>query len=478
MENKTIFAFATTFVLLLAGCGVFLMDGSDTSEGATTHNITVAQGQTWSYSITVNVGTPSYSITGSATSWISLNSSTGTVSGTVPSVGSSDTTLNITATTTQPTQTYTQTITFTIVEGMGMQLGDSVNGVYNYTTHALTVSGTGPMYNWTSQSPSPLEENFLVDQIWSVTINSGVTTIGDRFMVASPGMSMENFTTLNADYVESIGKYAFHGCYGLTGNLLGDMENLTTIGDYAFAMTEITTVYLGDTVTTVGEGAFVSASNGITGLIIGNGLTSINSSAFITFNQSPGDTSTFYEYDGTSITFDASSIRGTIYCAKYNDSTHAMEFYNCLHGTAQSNGYSNDYTYMVAGKSVPNTTEDNILFTAQGSLQTGVTSTTISAILDNILVDDEGIHNASWTLTTAVGSAELGNRYQDDSGYRGTIVSGTAPTSTGTVTSNAVWTLTYYDDCAPATIHFEYGMDFNALVVPVLVITSVPESTA
>ncbi len=474
MMNRKIFAITTVVLMMFAGIGLFATN-SDESEAADSNvSVTVAQGQSWTYTISVNLNNPSYSISGSATSWITQSSGGSTVYGTVPNLGSTDTTLEITATTTQPTQTYTQRITFTIIEGLSMQLGDSVNGVYNYTTHALTVSGTGPMYNWTSQSPSPLEDNSLVDQIQSVTVHSGVTTIGDRFIVASPSMDMSNFTTLNADYVETIGEYAFYGCYGLTGNLLGDMENLTTIGDYAFAMTGITTVYLGDTVTTVGEGAFVSATNGITGLIIGNGLTSVDPSAFMTFNQSPGDTSTFYEYDGTSVTFDAASIKGSIYCAKYNDSTQAMEFYNCLHGNAQSNGYSNDYTYMVVGKSVPNTTEDNILFTAQGSLQTGVTSTVISAILDNILVDDEGVHNASWTLTTAVGSAQLGNRYQDDSGYRGTIVSGTAPTSTGTVTSNAVWTLTYYDDCAATTIHFEYGMDFNALIAPELQFTSTP----
>lgn len=77
-------------------------------------NLTVTPGQTWEYSPVANVGSATMSISGTASSWLTL--SNGTISGTAPNDSTpTQYQLVITASSTQPIQTATQTITFTVL---------------------------------------------------------------------------------------------------------------------------------------------------------------------------------------------------------------------------------------------------------------------------------------------------------------------------------------------------------------------------
>ena len=79
--------------------------------------------------------------------------------------------------------------------------------------------------------------------------------------------------------VTSIGKSVFHGCSGLTGELVIP-NSVTSIGDYAFGFCPgLTSVIIGNSVTSIGRSAF-AACTGLTSIKIPNCVTSIGNYAF------------------------------------------------------------------------------------------------------------------------------------------------------------------------------------------------------
>ncbi len=104
---------------------------------------------------------------------------------------------------------------------------------YNSTTKALTISGTGAMPGYASSLSTPWGAAGYNNQITSVVIGAGVT---------------------------SVGSYAFSGMSALTSISLG--ENVAGIGQYAFAYnTGITSIVLPASVTLVDSFAFYGASS-------------------------------------------------------------------------------------------------------------------------------------------------------------------------------------------------------------------------
>lgn len=128
------------------------------------YSVRLSIGQTWSYTPTATPPSATLSISGNATSWITL--SNGTVSGTVPNVDVLTTyQLNITATTTNPTQTAMQTITFTVVPGL--EGSASPNTLYLY-------SG-GPIPNTASETISLTYDGFgNGTYTWSMVDDGGI----------------------------------------------------------------------------------------------------------------------------------------------------------------------------------------------------------------------------------------------------------------------------------------------------------------
>lgn len=128
------------------------------------YSVRLSIGQTWSYTPTATPPSATLSISGTATSWVTL--SNGTVSGTVPNVDVLTTyQLVITATTTNPTQTATQTITFTVVPGL--EGSASPNTLYLY-------SG-GPIPNTASETVSLTYDGFGTGTYtWSMIDDGGI----------------------------------------------------------------------------------------------------------------------------------------------------------------------------------------------------------------------------------------------------------------------------------------------------------------
>ena len=135
-------------------------------------------------------------------------------------------------------------------------------------TH-LTISGNGKMEDY---DPYSSRAPWGTD-ITSVTIEEGVTTIGDY---AFYNCDLTSVTI--PDSVTSIGDRAFASCDVLASVIIPD--SVTSIGEYAFhACSSLTSVTIGDSVTTIGEYAFYLCSS-LTSVIIPDSVTAIGEDAF------------------------------------------------------------------------------------------------------------------------------------------------------------------------------------------------------
>ena len=169
------------------------------------------------------------------------------------------------------------------------QCGENVFWSFDESTGALTISGTGEMYN---------NRNYFAENtsIRSLTINGGVTSIGELAFWNCSGLTSvtiqnnvkiignmafykcSNLTSVTIpNSVTSIGEGAFSGC-GLTSITIPD--SVTSIGDRVFELcTSLTSVTIPNSVTSIGDYAFYSCSS-LTSTKIGNGVTSIGNYVF------------------------------------------------------------------------------------------------------------------------------------------------------------------------------------------------------
>ena len=165
---------------------------------------------------------------------------------------------------------------------------------YEYT---LFISGSGAMYNYdntTNRSPW----NQYKDDIYHVTIEDGVTSIGDYAFYANSNIESVSLS----DSITSINQYAFCYCRKISNmNIPPNIEyigysafcacevwdveltlpnSIISLGDYAFASCySITKLKIPDAITEIGEGVFYSC-NSITELNIPENITSIGKYSF------------------------------------------------------------------------------------------------------------------------------------------------------------------------------------------------------
>ena len=150
--------------------------------------------------------------------------------------------------------------------------GANVTYSFNGATGAMTITGTGPMTDYASISNVPW--NSYRDDITSVTITDGVTTVGSN----SFGYHENLVTVTIGNNVETIGEYAFGDCYKFTTLNLGN--SVRHIGNRAFMWAQVLTGFtLPSTLETIGDRAFLQ-NKVITSLTIPSNVTSIGLSAF------------------------------------------------------------------------------------------------------------------------------------------------------------------------------------------------------
>jgi hypothetical protein len=161
----------------------------------------------------------------------------------------------------------------------------------------LTISGTGEMSDYTSQSRAPWYGDGYGQKIKRVIIKPGVTSIGDYAFTdcsnptnitipesvtrignyAFNGCSNLNSITIPTGVI-SIGNYAFYGCSSLTS--IEIPEGVTSIGICAFGeCSRLTSITIPESVTGIGESAFQNCSS-LTGITLPGGLTSIGEGVF------------------------------------------------------------------------------------------------------------------------------------------------------------------------------------------------------
>ncbi len=194
---------------------------------------------------------------------------------------------------------------------------------WSYNDGALRIFGTGDMDDFATADEQPWSE--FRGLVTSITVDSGVTRIGDFafYMCGNAG-------SLNiADSVTSIGGDAVS--YTTVLHDLALPKGLTSVGDYAFRYSGITSVTIPQGVTAIGHGTFLYC-NDLATVIIPDSVTSIGEEAFLGciavrelcmsngLTEVAADAFTddhLYDSDGTTpITVDAAHLRGAVFIEK------------------------------------------------------------------------------------------------------------------------------------------------------------------
>ena len=141
----------------------------------------------------------------------------------------------------------------------------------------LTISGTGPMYDYdTGYAPwrNKLERMSDSQTSIKVVLENGVTTIGNY---AFSGCNLLETVTI-ADSVTDVGHHAFDNCHDLQSVVLPD--SVQTIGESAFnACFSLQSIVLSDKITAINTGTFSNCSK-LESITIPSSVTSIGDIAF------------------------------------------------------------------------------------------------------------------------------------------------------------------------------------------------------
>lgn len=152
----------------------------------------------------------------------------------------------------------------TVTEG---KCGDNAEWEYNESTHILTISGTGDMYNLSGK------EKWGGNTIEHVVIENGITSVGQNAF-----SSMKQLKTVNLpETVSKINGSAFYNCTSLT--YVNLPYNLSEIGPNSFAYSSIKSIDIPSKVDKIGEYAFRECSS-MKSVAFNEGLTEIGEFAF------------------------------------------------------------------------------------------------------------------------------------------------------------------------------------------------------
>ena len=148
------------------------------------------------------------------------------------------------------------------------------NAYWTLDEGALTIFGEGAMYNYAGNDANRAPWYADRENITSVTIEEGVTSIGNFAFDDCYGLTSIEIPSS----VTSISDYAFYYCTSLTS--IEIPSSVTSIGKSAFYnCISLTSIEIPSSVTSIGESAF-EACYGLTNIEIPSSVTSIGNNAF------------------------------------------------------------------------------------------------------------------------------------------------------------------------------------------------------
>ncbi len=180
--------------------------------------------------------------------------------------------------------------------------GNNVRYSFNEQTGTLTISGNGDMADYLYDN-SPFANN---QEIESIVINSGVTSVGDSAFVACTSLTnvkLPNSITRIGDStfslcdslsavtipnsVKSIGNYAFEGCCAITN--ISIPNSVISIGGSAFyECTKLLNITIPYSVTSIGKYSFSGCKN-LTDIYVSSQNTAYSSLNGILFNKNQSE---------------------------------------------------------------------------------------------------------------------------------------------------------------------------------------------
>ncbi len=133
--------------------------------------------------------------------------------------------------------------------------GTGLTWTFNSKTGNLSVTGKGAMHNW--KKTNTMSYNYLKSKIKTVTISSGITSIGNYAFYGCKNLTKVTGT----GNINRIGNYAFYGCKSLktVGSTSGrvTLGKIKTIGTKAFYQCYAMTYFVsGGYLTSIGSYAF------------------------------------------------------------------------------------------------------------------------------------------------------------------------------------------------------------------------------
>ena len=153
--------------------------------------------------------------------------------------------------------------------GVTWQLTENTDDPSTYT---LTIRGSGAMEDYQTSSSRPW--NNFRDQITSVVISPGITSIGNCAFTMFSKLTHVDI----ADSVISIGSRAFSYCSSLTNIIIP--QSVTYIGGVVFrGCTNLSSITLSNNITSIGPFAFEDCTN-LTSITIPGSVTAIGPNAF------------------------------------------------------------------------------------------------------------------------------------------------------------------------------------------------------
>ena len=155
---------------------------------------------------------------------------------------------------------------FTNIVEFNGKCGDDAYWALNEETGVLTIFGEGEMYNYADNDANRAPWYSNKESITSVTIEEGVTSIGNSAFADCTGLTSIEIPSS----VTSIGESAFNYCPSLTS--IEIPSSVTSIGNSAFEYCGLTSIEIPSSVTSIGERAFRGCT-GLTSIVVDEGNT-------------------------------------------------------------------------------------------------------------------------------------------------------------------------------------------------------------